>query len=64
MRDFELVLNAYYPTSTDARLTGARRALLRAASAWRYHGRVYQLPLELRALQKVVHYQRPETSGF
>ncbi len=64
VRDFELVLNAYYPTSTDARLTGARRALLRAASAWRYHGRVYQLPLELRALQKVVHYQRPETSGF
>jgi hypothetical protein len=26
--------------------------------------RFYEFPLELRALQKLVHYQRPETSGF
>ena len=31
------VLNAYYPTVTDTRMTPARRRLLRAASAWRYH---------------------------
>ena len=64
IRNFERVLNAYYPTSTDARLTGAWRALLRGASAWRYHSRVYGFPLELRALQRLVNYQRPETSGF
>jgi radical SAM superfamily enzyme YgiQ (UPF0313 family) len=64
VRDFERVLNAYYPTSTDARLRRGWRAVLRAASAWRYRGRVYGLPLELRALQKLVRYQRPETSGF
>jgi anaerobic magnesium-protoporphyrin IX monomethyl ester cyclase len=64
VRDFERVLNAYYPTSTDARLTGARRVLLRGASAWRYRARIYDFPLELRALQKLVRYQRPETSGF
>jgi radical SAM superfamily enzyme YgiQ (UPF0313 family) len=64
IRNFERVLNAYYPTSTDARLTGAWRALLRAVSAWRYHVRVYGFPLELRALQRLIRYQRPETSGF
>ena len=64
IRNFERVLNAYYPTSTDVRLTGARRALLRGLSAWRYHWRIYDFPLELSALQRLVHYQRPETSGF
>ena len=64
IRDFERVLNAYYPTSTDTRLHGWRRSVLRALSAWRYHSRLYQFPIELRALQRVVAYQRPETSGF
>ena len=64
VRDFERVLNAYYPTSTDRRMNGAMRKLLRGASAWRYHTRMYHFPVELRALQKVVRYQRPETSGF
>ena len=64
IRDFERVLNAYHPTSTDARLTGIRRALLRAASAWRYHSGLYRFPLELRVLQRLMRYQRPETAGF
>jgi radical SAM superfamily enzyme YgiQ (UPF0313 family) len=64
VRNFERVLNAYFPTSTDPRLTGAGRALLRMMSAWRYYLRVYDFPLELHALQKLMHYQRPETSGF
>jgi len=64
IRDFERVLNAYYPTTTMPGLTGPKRALLRAASAWRYHARCYRWPLELGALHRVVAYQRPETSGF
>jgi hypothetical protein len=64
IRDFERVLNAYYPTVTDSNLTGLKRAVLRALSAWRYHAQVYQHPLELRALQRLFHYQRPETTGF
>ncbi len=64
LQDFERVLNAYYPTSTDIRLGSARRRVLRAASAWRYHLSYYRFPLELRALHKVIAYQRPETSGF
>ncbi len=64
MRDFERVLNAYYPTSTNHHLTGIRRKLLRAVSAWRYHSGFYRFPLELRALHRLLAYQRPETSGF
>ena len=64
MHNFERVLNAYYPTATDVRLNGLRRAVLRAASAWRYHGRIYSYPLELSLLHRLMHYQRPETSGF
>lgn len=62
--DFERVLNAYYPTATDAKLTRFWRGVLKTASAWRYHLRVYRHPIELRALHKLVAYQRPETSGF
>ncbi|MBX7184999.1 MAG: B12-binding domain-containing radical SAM protein [Vicinamibacteria bacterium] len=64
IRNFERVLNAYHPTSTDPTLTGWRRAVLRAASGWRYRLSVYEAPYELRALQKLFRYQRPETAGF
>jgi hypothetical protein len=64
VRNFETVLNAYYPTVTDTRLTRRRRQLLRAMAAWRYHGRVEASPFELNAVQRVFHYQRPETTGF
>lgn len=64
VRDFERVLNAFYPTVTDRRLTPARRALLKTISAWRYALRWYTAPYELRALQRLMQYQRPETTGF
>jgi radical SAM superfamily enzyme YgiQ (UPF0313 family) len=64
VHNFERVLNAYYPTATDPKLQGVMRGVLKSISAWRYHLRVYDHPLELRALQKVLAYQRPETSGF
>jgi hypothetical protein len=64
IHDFERVINAYYPTSTNVSLSNTWRNVLRAASAWRYHLKFYHFPLELRALHKVVAYQRPETSGF
>ena len=64
VRNFERVLNAYYPTSTDDRLTGTYRRLLRSISSWRWTYRIYDFPVELRMLQKLFSYQRPETSGF
>ena len=42
IRNFERVLNAYYPTTTDLKLRGVRRAALRGLSAWRYHSRFYR----------------------
>ncbi len=64
VRNFERVINAYYPTITDPKLTSWRRAALRAASAWRYALRFYDAPYELRALHRFMAYQRPETTGF
>ncbi len=64
VRDFERVLNAYYPTSTNPRLRGARARTLRAASSWRWATGWYRYPVELRALHRVFKYQRPETTGF
>jgi hypothetical protein len=58
------VLNACYPTVTDMRLTPVRRAALKAASAWRYALKWYDAPYELRALHRLIQYQRPETTGF
>jgi radical SAM superfamily enzyme YgiQ (UPF0313 family) len=64
VRNFERVLNAFYPTVTDRRLTPLRRGMLRALSSWRYGLRMYTAPFELRALQRLMRYQRPETTGF
>jgi radical SAM superfamily enzyme YgiQ (UPF0313 family) len=64
VRNFERVVNAFYPTVTDLRLTGWRRAALKAAGGIRYGLKWYGAPYELRALNRLVRYQRPETTGF
>jgi hypothetical protein len=64
LKDFERVLSVYYPTITNPDLRGLRRTALRAASAWRYHLGFYSYPFELRPLQRLLAYQRPETCGF
>jgi hypothetical protein len=37
---------------------------LRAASGLRYRLKWYDAPIELRVLNRLFHYQRPETTGF
>ena len=64
IRDFERVLNAYYPTTTMTSMGRVERLVLRALAAWRYHARAYSWPLELAAVHRMIHYQRPETTGF
>ncbi|HKB13675.1 MAG TPA: radical SAM protein [Vicinamibacterales bacterium] len=64
IRNFERVVNAYYPTTTDTRLTAWHRAALKMASSLRYALKWYSAPYELRALQRLIQYQRPETTGF
>ena len=64
IREFEWVLNARYPTTTDLGITPFRRRVLRSAAAIRYRTGIYRDPIELRALQRLLPYRRPETSGF
>lgn len=64
VRNFERVVNAFYPTATDPNLGAMTRRMLRWLSGWRYRLGIYAMPVELRAAQKLVHYQRPETTGF
>jgi pyruvate-formate lyase-activating enzyme len=64
VREFERVLNAFYPTTTDTSLRGIKRAVLRALGGWRYRTGVYRFPLELRIFHRLFSYQRPETAGF
>jgi hypothetical protein len=46
------------------RLQGGMRAMLKALAGWRYKLEWYRWPYELKALQRVVQYRRPETMGF
>lgn len=64
IHNFERVLNAYYPTATNFQLNKFWRGMLKTASSWRYHTRFYRYPIELRVMQKLLRYQRPETTGF
>ena len=64
IRDFETVINAFYPTVTDIRLHSTMRHLLKTLSGWRYKLAFYRAPYELKLLQRMIHYRRPETMGF
>jgi radical SAM superfamily enzyme YgiQ (UPF0313 family) len=64
IKDFETVLNGYYPTVSDIRLTGFKRKILRGLSSLRYKTGLYRKPYELKALQLLWKYRQPEIEGF
>jgi anaerobic magnesium-protoporphyrin IX monomethyl ester cyclase len=64
IKNFETVLNAYYPTITDIRLSPWKKQLLKIFGGWRYKLGVYQFPYEIKVLQKLWKYRQPETEGF
>jgi anaerobic magnesium-protoporphyrin IX monomethyl ester cyclase len=64
IRNFEIVLNSYYPTVSDIRLTTFKRKLMRLASYPRYKTGIYGRPYELKALQILWKYRQPEIEGF
>jgi radical SAM superfamily enzyme YgiQ (UPF0313 family) len=64
IKDFETVLNGYYPTVSDVRLNKMKRVILRALSAIRYKTNFYKMPYELKALQIFWKYRQPEIEGF
>ena len=64
IRNFEVVLNSYFPTATDIRMKPTQRKIIRKIAGWRYKNEVYTLPYELKVLQKLWKYRQPETQGF
>lgn len=64
IKNFETVLNGYYPTVSDLRLSSLKRKTLRLLSGIRYKTGIYNKPYELKALQILWKYRQPEIEGF
>ena len=65
IRNFETVLNAQYPTSSDAKLTTFQRRTMQVLSKFRYQNDFYHFPYEIKVLQKFwLKYRQPEIEGF
>jgi len=64
IKDFETVLNGYYPTVSDIRLSSSKKKILHVLSSIRYKTGVYWKPYELKALQILWKYRQPEIEGF
>lgn len=64
IKDFETVLNGYYPTVTDTRLTPFRIKLLKLLSGVRYKKNWNKFPYEIKIMQRLFKYRQPELEGF
>ena len=64
IKDFETVLNGYYPTVSDIRLSKFKKKFLHTLSSIIYKTGVYKKPYELKALQILWKYRQPEIEGF
>ncbi|MBC7830034.1 MAG: B12-binding domain-containing radical SAM protein [Chitinophagaceae bacterium] len=64
IKNFETVLNGYYPTISDVRLNGFKRNFIRTIASFRYKTGIYRKPYELKALQILWKYRQPEIEGF
>ncbi len=64
IKQFEVVLNGYYPSNSDIKLTSLKKKVLKTLSAWRYKTSFYSLPKEISFLHRVWKYRQPETEGF
>ena len=64
IRNFETVLNGYYPTISDIRLNAIKRKIIRWVSGLRYKMNIYAYPYEIKLLHKVWRYRQPEIQGF
>lgn len=65
IKNFETVINGYYPTVSDIKLSTFQRKSMRLLSAWRYKTKMFNYPYEIKALQKYwLKYRQPEIQGF
>jgi len=64
IRNFETVLNGFYPTVSDIRLNSLKRKIMRLAAGMRYKINFYDYPYEIKVLQRWWKYRQPEIQGF
>jgi anaerobic magnesium-protoporphyrin IX monomethyl ester cyclase len=64
IKNFETVLNGYYPTVTDIRLSSFKRMAIHLLAGIRYNINVHKYPYEIKLLQRVWKYRQPEIQGF
>jgi anaerobic magnesium-protoporphyrin IX monomethyl ester cyclase len=64
IRNFETVLNGYYPTVSDIRLNSFRRKMIHFVSGLRYKANLYKYPYEIKLLHRLWKYRQPEIQGF
>ena len=64
IRNFETVLNGYYPTVSDIRLNGLKRKLMHLVSGLRYRTSLYKYPYEIKLMHRLWKYRQPEIQGF
>ncbi|MCY7410705.1 MAG: B12-binding domain-containing radical SAM protein [Chitinophagales bacterium] len=65
IKNFEAVINGYYPTISDIKLSMFERKTIRWISSWRYKLQFYSFAWEVRGLQKFwLRYRRPDWEGF
>jgi radical SAM superfamily enzyme YgiQ (UPF0313 family) len=64
IKNFETVLNGYYPTVSDFRIRGYKKTILKGISKLRYYSGFYKYPYEIKALHKIWKYRQPEIEGF
>ncbi|MEO5562036.1 MAG: radical SAM protein [Chitinophagaceae bacterium] len=64
IRNFETVLNGYYPTVSDIRLNNTKRNLIKFVSGVRYKTNFYKFPYEIKLLHRLWRYRQPEIQGF
>ena len=64
IRDFETVLNGYYPTVSDVKLSSFQRNTMRTFSTLRYRTGIHRWPYELKVMQKLWKYRQPEIEGM
>jgi radical SAM superfamily enzyme YgiQ (UPF0313 family) len=64
IRNFETVLNGYYPTVSDIRLNSLKRKLMHWVSGLRYRTSLYKYPYEIKLMHRLWKYRQPEIQGF
>jgi radical SAM superfamily enzyme YgiQ (UPF0313 family) len=64
IRNFETVLNGYYPTVSDIRLNTIKRKMIQLVSGIRYKTNFYRFPYEIKLLHRLWRYRQPEIQGF